>query len=308
MIRKPTVTIGIPAYNEEANITHLIQALLNQNTSNFRLVKILVVSDHSTDFTEQFVHVISDHRVKLMINKKRLGLNGSQNKILQNTSSDILVLFDADVLPKDSKCISDLITPLISDPLAGLASGKLYALRVMSSPISRILANAHEMKRRLFENLPRTNNIYLCAGRMRAFSRKFYSKLHWPKDVPEDAYSYLMALKHKFRFVYRPHAIVYFHPPTMLDDHIKQNNRFITGKVSLGKYFTDDLLRNEYKLPLLSLITMISSFIIKRPFSIPAYFCIMFYISTFKNLRQDNQSRYEISYTSKYIKPEYEKA
>ncbi len=308
MKRRPTVTIGIPAFNEEANITHLIRALLRQKTPNFRLEKILVVSDHSTDATEQFVRSVRDRRVHLLVNKRRLGLNGTQNVILRHSKSDILILFDADVLPKNDNCISLLIAPLISNPKVGLTSGKLYSLRVMSNIISRILANAHEMKRRVFETLPNHHNLYLCAGRVRAMSRKLYSQIHWPEDVPEDAYSYLQAVTHKLRFVYQPNAIVYFHPPTTIEDHIKQNNRFVTGKRSLGKYFPEELLRREYHLPLLSVFKEMYIFFLKRPFSIPAYFLLMLYISLFKNLRQDNQSRYEIAYTSKNIKPEYEKA
>lgn len=110
MKQLPTVTIGIPAYNEEANIQKLLKALLQQKTTNYRLEKIIVVSDGSTDRTEELVKSIKRKQILLLINKRRLGLNATQNKILRKSKSDILVLFDADVLPKDKNCVASLIS------------------------------------------------------------------------------------------------------------------------------------------------------------------------------------------------------
>ena len=51
MRKKLTVTIGIPAYNEEANVRNLLVSLLAQKETNFKLQEIIVVSDGSTDKT-----------------------------------------------------------------------------------------------------------------------------------------------------------------------------------------------------------------------------------------------------------------
>ena len=57
--RKPTVTIGIPAYNESANIGRLINDVLGQKQNHFRLAKIIVVSDCSSDATVSIVKKIA---------------------------------------------------------------------------------------------------------------------------------------------------------------------------------------------------------------------------------------------------------
>ena len=49
--QKPTIEIGIPALNEEANIGYLIESLLKQDKSGYELKRILVSSDGSTDRT-----------------------------------------------------------------------------------------------------------------------------------------------------------------------------------------------------------------------------------------------------------------
>ena len=48
---KPIVTIATIALNEESNIKRLLDSILKQRAKNFRLGKILVVSDGSADNT-----------------------------------------------------------------------------------------------------------------------------------------------------------------------------------------------------------------------------------------------------------------
>jgi glycosyltransferase involved in cell wall biosynthesis len=299
--QRPSVTIGIPAYNEEANILHLLGELIRQKQANYRLKKIVVLSDGSTDNTETLVKSIKDSRIKLIRNEKRLGLNATQNKILRSSTSDILVLLDADILPKGTECIANLIKPIIKNPAVGITSGKLYALRVLYKPWARIFANVHEMKRKMVESLPNRNNIFLCSGRIRAFSKEFYSKLEWKDDVPEDAYSYLRAIQKGFKFSYTKKAICFFHPPATVADHIIQNHRFILGKEALLKYFTDEQLKSEYRIPMFKVMEFLAKFTLRRPISIPAYLGLMFYLRFFMTVKPDHHSRYKTALSSKRI-------
>ena len=81
--KKPTVTIGIPAYNEEANIGVLLRAIVKQRETDFVLKKIIVVSDKSTDNTANEVKKIKDSRIKLIENRVRRGKVYNQNKIFE---------------------------------------------------------------------------------------------------------------------------------------------------------------------------------------------------------------------------------
>ena len=51
MSSKPTVTVGISAYNEEHAFPALLESLLKQSQTSFVFEKIIVVSDGSTDNT-----------------------------------------------------------------------------------------------------------------------------------------------------------------------------------------------------------------------------------------------------------------
>ena len=59
---KPTVTIGIPSYNEAQNIGQLLESLLKQVSNSYILEKIIVCSDGSTDDTEQVVKKLESKR------------------------------------------------------------------------------------------------------------------------------------------------------------------------------------------------------------------------------------------------------
>lgn len=296
---KLTVTIGIPAYNEEANIKYLLDALLNQKTKDINLERIIVLSDGSTDQTNQLVQSVRDSRIKLLTNPKRLGLNESQNRILKASTSDILVLLDADVLPKDDNFLIKITEP-IRDKKADLVSCKLHSLRV-SSFYGRIITNSNELKRDIYQHLDNPHNIYLCNGNQRAFSKRLYQEIKWPEDIPEDAYSYLYAISHGFTFRYTNEAIILFHPPSNFQDHLRQHRRFISGKIALKKYFTKELLDEEYFIPRSLLFKMIIEYAHKRPLSIPLYLFIMFIMKFTKTSNSSDQSKYEIAKSSKRI-------
>ena len=58
--KKPTLSIGIPAFNEEANIYFLLKDLLSQKMDQFNLERIIVNSDGSTDDTIEQVKRIKN--------------------------------------------------------------------------------------------------------------------------------------------------------------------------------------------------------------------------------------------------------
>src|SRR3989344_3656179 len=77
---KPTLSIGIAAYNEAQNIGALISAFLAQKISSMHLLEIIVASDASTDETDEIVRSFSDKRVRLIRLEKRSGLSADQKK------------------------------------------------------------------------------------------------------------------------------------------------------------------------------------------------------------------------------------
>ena len=101
MKNKKSISVGIPAFNEEANIYYLLKDLLGQELKGIKLDKIIISSDGSTDNTVAQVRRIRSKKIVLFNYTKRLGRTLRQEEIMRKVNSDALVLVDADTLIGD---------------------------------------------------------------------------------------------------------------------------------------------------------------------------------------------------------------
>lgn len=131
MTNKPTVTIAIPAYNEEANIESLLVSLLQQKRSGYILTEILVLSDASTDATEEIVSTLQSKHplIKLIKAKRQKGKYYRLNQIFHNCRADILVVLDADIGLTDTSFLDNLTVVLASDRTAQMVAAHQVLLR-----------------------------------------------------------------------------------------------------------------------------------------------------------------------------------
>lgn len=90
----PSVTVAIPAYNEEAYIEQVVKGFLNTDYPN--LIEILVADGNSSDRTQELVKKMSllDERVKLLINPLKIQSH-ALNLMLHEAKGDIFLRADA---------------------------------------------------------------------------------------------------------------------------------------------------------------------------------------------------------------------
>lgn len=122
------VSIGIPAYNEEANIGQLLKSLLKQKLKRVEIEEIIVVASGCTDGTVEIVEKLSqkDKRIKLLKQKRRLGKTSADNLFLKKAKARILVLVGADTLLKND-CLENLIVPF-KNPKVGVTAARILPL------------------------------------------------------------------------------------------------------------------------------------------------------------------------------------
>ena len=89
---KISVSIGIPAYNEEKNIGRLLTAILNQKTYYVNIDEVVVISSGSTDRTNIIVDdfVRKDSRIVLIKQRRREGKASAINEFLKVTRNEVL--------------------------------------------------------------------------------------------------------------------------------------------------------------------------------------------------------------------------
>lgn len=117
----PMISITVPMYNEEAQATEVIEALLSADYPPQRR-QILVVSDGSTDRTEDLVRGYGDRGVELFRVPERSGKTAAENAAASSLRGDIVVNTDASVRVHPT-ALKHLIEPFV-DAQIGLTSGR----------------------------------------------------------------------------------------------------------------------------------------------------------------------------------------
>jgi glycosyltransferase involved in cell wall biosynthesis len=299
---KYSVTVGIPAYNEEANIKKLIRSVLDQKTAGFDIKKIIVSSDGSTDSTVNLAKRIKDQRVLVIENKDRKGIARGLNQIIENADSDTLVTLDADVRLNNRNFLKKLIHPVIEEN-ADLTSSSIKEI-LPETYIARVLNTSMKLKEVLFKVFKNGNNIYNCHGLARAYSRRFYNNLHFPVSIGNDMYCYLKALQQGYKFTYAADARAYYKLPENFEDHKKQSERFFVTETEMENIFGVDLVKKEIKIPIK--VYFISAFkalkiLLENPMDSIAYFFIQFYLRLKPKNKSVSNQAWKMATSSKNI-------
>ena len=66
-MNKITLSIGIPAYNEQANIRNLLDSIFMQKRDRFEISEVIVLSDASSDQTNNIVKNYSNQIVEIIL-------------------------------------------------------------------------------------------------------------------------------------------------------------------------------------------------------------------------------------------------
>jgi len=119
----PTVTVGIPAYNEEANIHTILQNVLSQKEDGFVIEKIVVLNDGSSDKTAEYAKIIKDKRIEVVDDGRRTGKPSRLNQLYKLSESDFIITFDADVALVNNRVIYTLVKSF-NNTNVGLVGGR----------------------------------------------------------------------------------------------------------------------------------------------------------------------------------------
>src|SRR4029453_11062210 len=96
-------SVGIMAYNEEANIADAIGAILGQELTAGHIAELIVVASGCEDRTVPIVNDIArrDPRVRLIEQESREGKASAINLFIGAATSPVLLMVSADVLVEE---------------------------------------------------------------------------------------------------------------------------------------------------------------------------------------------------------------
>lgn len=247
-MKQMSISICIPAYNEEANIQLLLSDLMSQRMKNAVINQIIVASDGSTDNTTQLIRNAFGKKVKVLEERSRKGIAFTQNHLLAEATGDICVLLNADIRIFDHRFIEKLVNPIVHKN-ADFSSASICEFSSRTW-FEEILLISMQLKEKLFLYWKKANNIYTCHGPARAFRKNLYKTIHFPIDGGEDMYSYLFSVSHSYTYKYVKEAKVYYRLPYSFFDHLKQSTRYMNAKNEYIKFFLPRLVNEEMNIPI----------------------------------------------------------
>jgi len=211
------VSICVPAYNEEKNISFILQALISQKENQIRIKKIIVVSSGSTDQTDEITLSFSkkDVRVLLIREAFRSGKAAAINTFIKQVNESVVVIESADTVPNENT-IELLCLPFLQNQKIGLTGGAPIPVNDPETFIGYLVHTWWWFHR----HIPRFGEII-------AF-RNILPEISATTAVDE-AFIQAKLIRLGFKAVHIDHAIVRNKGPETVSDLIKQPRRIFNG-------------------------------------------------------------------------------
>jgi cellulose synthase/poly-beta-1,6-N-acetylglucosamine synthase-like glycosyltransferase len=199
----PKVSLIITAYNEEKKIRQKLENTLGLSYPKDKL-EIIVVSDGSTDKTEELVDTYKQKDIRLLSLPDRHGKHFAQYKAIETAKYDIVVLTDATTFLREDAVAK--IVQNFSDPNIGCVSGKDRAKSSGSALQGEALYVKYEMELRALES--KLASLVGVSGSFFAV-RKNLCEI-WHSDLSSDFYLPILSHMKGYRTVLEPEAIGYY--------------------------------------------------------------------------------------------------
>lgn len=230
----PSVSIIVPAHNEEKTIGHVISNI--KKLEYPRKIEIIVIDDGSTDNTAK---IAKNAGVKV-ISQPNLGKANALNTGLKIAKGDIFACIDADSYPERNALISSV--PFFTDNVAAVTT------KILAGKGSGIMTKFQEIEfaliawsRKLFEYI---ESIYATPGPLCFYKKDVLKKLGGfdGKNATEDIEIAWRLLKNGYKIRMSP-AKVYTIVPSTLKKWWKQRVRWNIGGIQTTLKYKNSLFK-----------------------------------------------------------------
>ena len=323
---KKRVTVGIPSYNEEINISNLLRSIIELNklenqsepnnsygkkvysnssnrednrispTKDFTISEI-IVSDDSSDNTCRIVEAIAAENpclsIKLLHHDSRRGVPAAWNEIFKKAIGEIIVLYDADIII-DNSTTANLVQS-IADGI-GLCASNSTPLVLKGSAISRASVFIAEWLRWVRKS---GLSQYTAMGRALSILSHVAKRITIPENVIAlDLYLQCKVLELGFKVIYNDQALVYFRTPDNMKDFSSQIIRATNGHKQIRHLLTGPCIRLPLRSGLVAAIKSIAQDPKGGVYLIYCYSLLPFYR---RSLKATNSAIWDIAKSTKSL-------
>jgi len=228
-----TISIGIPSYNEESNILGLLESIIRSEYNRFDLCEI-IISDNSTDSTpfkiSKFMKSHSKPKIIFLHDKTRGGTANAWNNIIKEARGEIIVLYDADVIPSPN-CTSELARKIKNNVGICASNPRPVPGKGIATQGAIFISNWLESVRN------RQLSKYTVMGRGLSIRSDIAKRIIIPENVIAiDLFLQLKVLQMGFDIVFNPKALLTFKPAKTFLDFSSQIIRAMYGHNQLKNF------------------------------------------------------------------------
>lgn len=248
--RKLTVTVGIPAHNEEANISNVLASILKQRGENFIIERIIVVCDGCTDRTASTTRRIARKHPKIEVidDEKRLGKMARLNQIYQMNTTSVLFTFDADILLNGISVIKNMVNIFHRNNDVHLVAAHQIPVKPPHG-IGRIFYTANRIWEETRIPVNNGDHIHNLQGSATALRASLARHIRYPTGLTADQGYLYMAARQFGRFQYVHRASILYRPPdNVYDFWLLASRSIFQDKKTMVDHFGPAVLQ-EYSIP-----------------------------------------------------------
>ncbi|RMF91968.1 MAG: glycosyltransferase family 2 protein, partial [Nitrospinota bacterium] len=218
----PHVTLIISAYNEARVIRQKLENALALHYPREKL-EIIVVSDASTDETDQVVSQYESQGVILLRLQERQGKTVGLNQAVAMAQGEILVFSDANAL-YDPDAIGHLVANF-ADPNVGYVTGASCYIKKDSSFVGwcEDLYWKYDLQIKKLES--QVESMVGADGTIYAIRKELYTPLQ-PQDI-NDFVNPLQIIRQGFRGVFEPKALCYEQTMHHFEEEFRRKVRIV---------------------------------------------------------------------------------
>jgi biofilm PGA synthesis N-glycosyltransferase PgaC len=219
-------SVGIMAYNEEANIANAIATVFDQDVTCGTVAELIVVASGCTDATVDIVAELAakEPRIGLIVQDERAGKASAINLFIETAQSPVLLMVGADTLVADGT-IGHLLQHF-RDPEVGMVGGHPIPVNDEETFLGHSVHLVWRLHDRIARRAPKLGEIVAYRNVIG----------HIPTDTAVDEISIEAAITELgYRLVYEPRAVVYNKGPMTVGDFLRQRRRIAAGHHEIAK-------------------------------------------------------------------------
>ena len=261
-ISKSSISIIIPAHNEEKHLAECVSSVINADWSGFK--EIIVIDDGSVDKTfkiaESFTELSNKSNKYRQLNAKihikiirtkHSGKSASLNLGIKNSKSELIAIVDGDSII-DKFALKHLSIEL-SQPQVAAATG---VVKVKNRNTMGMWLHIEQLYASLMRSVfSKVNANITTPGPLSMYKREALVSigLFSTEGFSEDADVAIRLIRKGHKVVFSDNSVVHTYMPDDLKGIIRQRSRFARGTINLLKRHlrANKLIIDLYTLPLL---------------------------------------------------------